>query len=67
MLKLSGQCRARDLGEFPSSSQGNLPRGQFNELELHHHVVDGQIVDIPTKEDDDANLESDLINPEIDA
>ena len=37
----------------------------FNDIELHLHVVDGRIVDIPVK-DDNAKLGSNLVNPETD-
>ena len=34
----------------------------FNQVELHCHVADGRIKDVPEDEDDEANLESDPSN-----
>ena len=39
-------------------------RADFSKVELHRHVVDGRIEDIPVEEDDKANLEFDHVNPE---
>ena len=38
------------------------PTVDFNQVELHCHVADGRIKDVPEDEDDEANLESDPSN-----
>ena len=35
----------------------------FGKVGLHHHAVDGHIENIPAKEDDEVDLESDPVNP----
>ena len=48
---------------FLAQAKVICPKADFSKIGLHCHVVGSRIVDIPIK-DDNADLESDLVNPE---